>query len=315
MKPHLKREEKAGPPAPVAAGPADPLRGQKETVVRWVLRLCALVSVLGLFLMVIFLFRESLPAWREAGAANIFSSEWSPDKGKYGILIFLVGTMAVSTGSLIIGAPLALGTAVYLHAYAKPSWKRFIGRGLEVLAGVPSIILGWLGFTTLVPLVRRFAGGTGMGILPASIVLAVMILPTIATIARDSLEAVPKAFAEASLSMGATRWQTLRRVTIPAAWPGILAAVILGLGRALGETMAVAMVIGPATAFPKNLITPTHTLTTKIMLEMGESTGVHRSSLFAMALILLALSMFLIWLVRRLSAKTIKGTSGGAFYC
>lgn len=315
MKPHLKSEKKAGLPALKAAEPADPLRGQKETVVRWTLRLCALTSVVGLVLMVLFLFRESLLAWREAGFVNLFAAEWNPDKGRYGILIFLLGTLAVSTGSLIMGAPLALGTAVYLHAYARPSWKRVMGRGLEVLAGIPSIILGWLGFTTLVPVVRRFAGGTGMGILPASIVLAVMILPTIATIARDSLEAVPKAFAEASLSMGATRWQTLRRVTVPAAWPGILAAMILGLGRALGETMAVAMVIGPATAFPKNLTTPTHTLTTKIMLEMGESTGVHRSSLFAMALVLLALSMFLIWLVRRLSAKSITRTSGGAFFC
>jgi len=306
----------AGPTAHSwAGGPVNPFKGQREAAIRWTLRICALTSVVGLVLMVAFLLRESLPAWKEAGLANIFAYEWNPDKGRYGILIFLAGTLAVSLVSLLLGAPLALATAIYLHAYARPAWRRVIGKGLEVLAGIPSIILGWLGFTTLVPLVRRLAGGTGMGILPASIVLAVMILPTVATIARDSLDAVPESFAEASFSMGATRWQTLRRVIIPTAWPGIAVAMILGLGRALGETMAVAMVIGPATAFPRNLTTPTHTLTTKIMLEMGESTGVHRSSLFAMALVLLALSMLLILLVRLLSRKAVREFSGGVLTC
>lgn len=274
-----------------------------------------MISVVALFLMVFFLVRESLPAWKESGVTNVFTSEWNPDVGRYGILIFLVGTLSVSVGALLIGTPLAIATAVYLHAYAGPSWKRVIGRGIEVLAGIPSIILGWLGFTTLVPLFRRVAGGTGMGILPSSVVLAVMIIPTVASIARDSLDAVPETYAEASFSMGATRWQTLRRVVIPAAWPGIAMAVILGLGRALGETMAVAMVIGPATAFPRDLLTPTHTLTTKIMLEMGESTGVHRSSLFAMALILLFLSMLLIWLVRWLSNRATRDISKVSPFC
>jgi phosphate transport system permease protein len=174
---------------------------------------------------------------------------------------------------------------------------------VELLAGIPSIVLGWLGLTVLVPWIRNLSNSAGTGILAASIILAIMVIPTITTISIDALEAVPRSHKEASLAMGATRWQTIRRVLIPAAKPGLIVAVILGMGRAIGETMAVALVIGPASTFASSLTSPTHTMTTKILIEMGESTGVQRSALFAMGVVLLLISMALILAVRMVTRE------------
>ncbi len=274
---------------------------RREWLVKRVLLVTAMVVVLGLALVVYFMVKESIPAFKQAGPANLFSSEWAPGEGRYGMLIFLVGTLATTAGGLILGTPLALGLALFLTQVAPRRSRALFSRGVETLAGIPSIVLGWLGFTILVPWIRELSGSSGSGILAASIVLAVMVIPTITAISRDALEAVPSTYAQASLAMGATRWQTIRRVQLPAAKHGILAAIILGMGRAIGETMAVAMVIGPASVFPTSLTSPTHTLTTKILMEMGESTGVQRSSLFAMGLVLLMLAMALIALMRRVS--------------
>lgn len=275
----------------------------RDWVIRKTLMVMALVVVAGLVLVVYFVAKESLPAFTQAGPANLFGSVWDPRDGRYGMLIFLTGTLATTAGGLLLGTPLALGLALFLTQVAPRRSRSLFTRGVELLAGIPSIVLGWLGFTILVPWIRRITGSSGSGILAASIILAVMALPTITTIAKDALEAVPASYLHASLSLGATRWQTIRRVLIPAAGPGIIAAVILGVGRAIGETMAVAMVIGPASVFPRSLTSPTHTLTTKILMEMGESTGVQRSSLFAMGLVLLVLAMVLVLLVRWVTRK------------
>lgn len=273
----------------------------REWLIKKTLQIMALMVVAGLFTVVFFLFKESLPALTKAGPANLFGAVWSPGDGRYGMTVFLFGTLATTAGGLILGAPLALGLAVFLTQVAPRRSRSLVARGVEILAGVPSIVLGWLGFTMLVPWIRKVTGSSGSGILAASVTLAIMILPTVTTVSRDALEAVPDSFVQASYSLGATRWQTVSRVLLPAAKPGILAAVILGMGRAVGETMAVAMVIGPASVFPKSLTTPTHTLTTKILMEMGESTGVQRSSLFVMGMVLLLLAMALVVLVRRVS--------------
>ncbi len=275
----------------------------KEWLVRKALLVMALVMVFGLALVIFFIAKESLPAFTEAGPANLFGSTWDPGSGRYGMLVFLTGTVTTTAGGLLLGTPLALGLALFLTQMAPRRSRPLFGRVVELLAGVPSIVLGWLGFTILVPWIRKVGGGSGSGILAASIILAVMALPTIAAISRDAIEAVPDSYLQAAYSMGATRWQTIRRVLLPAARPGILAAVILGAGRAIGETMAVAMVIGPASVFPTSLTSPTHTLTTKILVEMGESTGVQRSSLFAMSLVLLLLAMAMVLLVRRVSGS------------
>jgi len=273
----------------------------KEWLIRKALLVSALVVVFGLALVIFFMAKESLPAFTGAGPANLFGSVWDPRQGRYGMLVFLTGTLTTTAGGLILGTPLALGLALFLTQVAPRRSRSLISRAVELLAGVPSIVLGWLGFTILVPWIRRMSGSSGSGILAASIVLAIMVVPTITAISRDALEAVPPSYTQASLSLGATRWQTVRGVLLPAARPGLLAAIILGAGRAIGETMAVAMVIGPASVFPTSLTSPTHTLTTKILMEMGESTGVQRSSLFAMGLVLLVLTMALVMLVRRVS--------------
>lgn len=275
----------------------------KEWLIKKILTVMALMTVLGLALVVFFVAKESVPAFTRAGPANLFSSTWNPGDGRYGMLVFLTGTLATTAGGLLLGTPLALGLALFLTQVAPRRSRSLFTRGVELLAGIPSIVLGWLGFTILVPWIRKVTGSSGSGILAASIILSVMALPTITAIAKDALEAVPSSYLHASLSLGATRWQTIRRVLIPAAGPGILAAVILGMGRAIGETMAVAMVIGPASVFPSSLTSPTHTLTTKILMEMGESTGVQRSSLFAMGLVLLVLAMIMVCLVRWVSRK------------
>lgn len=263
----------------------------------------AMMAVLGVLLIVFFVAREAMPAFTQAGPANLFSSAWDPAGGRYGMLIFITGTLTTTVGGLLLGAPLAIGSALFLTQMAPRRVRSFFTRVVELLAGVPSIVLGWLGFTVMVPWIREATGSPGTGILAASIILAIMVLPTITAISKDALEAVPRSYLDASLAMGATRWQTVRRVLIPSAKPGLLVAVILGMGRAIGETMAVALVIGPATAYPTSLTSPTHTLTTKILMEMGESTGVQRSALFAMGLVLLLLSMALIVLVRAVTRE------------
>lgn len=273
-------------------------------MVRKTLLVLAMMTVLGILLIIFFVAKESIPAFKEAGPANIFGSSWDPSKGQYGMLVFFTGTLATTAGGLLLGTPLAIGSALFLTQMAPRRARSLATRGVELLAGVPSIVLGWLGYTVLVPWIRGVTGGTGTGILAASILLGIMITPTITAISIDALEAVPNSHLQASLAMGATRWQTIRRVLVPAAKPGLLVAIILGIGRAVGETMAVALVIGPSNAFPTSLWSPTHTLTTKIMIGMGESTGVQRSALFAMGLVLLLLSMALILLVRAISGKT-----------
>jgi phosphate transport system permease protein len=263
-------------------GPA--LQGiDREWIVKKTLFVLAMMTVLGIALIIFFVAKESVPAFREAGPANLFGATWDPREGQYGMLIFIVGTLATTVGGLLLGTPLAIGSALFLTQMAPRRLRSIVSRGVELLAGVPSIVLGWLGFTVMVPWIRSATNSTGTGILAASILLGIMVLPTITAISKDALEAVPESHLQASLAMGATRWQTIRRVLLPAAKPGLLVAVILGMGRAIGETMAVALVIGPSTAFPKSLTSPTHTLTTKIMMEMGNrrECSVHPSSPWA----------------------------------
>ncbi len=273
----------------------------REWMIRKILQVAAMVVVVGLAMVIYFMVSESLPAFTRAGPANLFSALWEPKSGRYGMTVFLVGTLATTAGGLLLGTPLALALVLFLMMVGPPRARELFARLIELLAGIPSIVLGWLGFTFLVPILRETTDSSGTGILAASIILAVMVMPTITTISRDALEAVPASFREASLALGATRWQTIKGVLLPSAKHGILAAVILGMGRAVGETMAVAMVIGPASVFPTSLTSPTHTLTTKILMEMGESTGVQRSSLFVMGLVLLFLAMAMVLLVRAVS--------------
>ena len=231
-------------------------------------------------------------------------ARWAPTKGSFGIFPMIVSSFMVTLGALVVGAPLALACATYLSEYAGKKTKILLKPSLELLAGIPSVVYGFLGVVYIVPLIREYLGGSGFSILSTSLVLGIMILPTITSISFDALMSVPAAFREGSFAMGATKWQTVWRVVLPAARSGILASFILGMGRAIGETMAVIMVAGNALKIPTSLLDPLRTLTSNIALELAYATGDHRSALFSTGVVLLVIIMSLnlaanFWVKRR----------------
>ena len=255
-------------------------------------------SVLGLFSLLLllfiaaFIFKEAFPAFAEL-KLGLFGEEWYPSRGEYGILTMVAGSIAVTALALLIALPLSLGCAIYLSELATPLVYRFARPAVELLVGIPSVVYGLVGMVLLCPLIAKFGGGSGSSVLAAGVVLAVMILPTIATISEDSLRAVPRSYREAAFALGATHWQMIRSVLLPASRPGIVAAVVLGTGRAIGETMAMLMVIGNSPIFPKSLLEPARTLTGNIALEINYATGLHASVLFATGAVLFFLVMLI----------------------
>jgi phosphate ABC transporter permease protein PstC len=277
----------------------------KENAIRFVLLLFALSSLLFLFIIFIFILSEGAPLFFKMGARNIaMGARWAPTKGSFGIFPMIVSSFMVTLGALVVGAPLALACATYLSEYAGKKTKILLKPSLELLAGIPSVVYGFLGVVYIVPLIREYLGGSGFSILSTSLVLGIMILPTITSISFDALMSVPAAFREGSFAMGATKWQTVWRVVLPAARSGILASFILGMGRAIGETMAVIMVAGNALKIPTSLLDPLRTLTSNIALELAYATGDHRSALFSTGVVLLVIIMSLnlaanFWVKRR----------------
>ncbi|TLM98740.1 MAG: phosphate ABC transporter permease subunit PstC, partial [Actinobacteria bacterium] len=213
----------------------------------------------------------------------------------------IAGSFIVTLGALAIGTPLAVGTAVFLAEVASPRMRAIVRPAVELLAGIPSVVYGFFGIVILRPVVADFSGSLGFGAFTAWIILAIMIVPTIAALSEDALRSIPPGIREASYAMGATQWQTIRKVLLPAAKIGIIDAIILGMGRAIGETMAVLMVVGNAPVLPRGIFAPLPTLTAQIVMDMGYSTGTHRTALFGMAAILFAFSMFLVAAVRLIS--------------
>lgn len=267
---------------------------QKEERIKWILTFCALSSLLFLFLIFIFILIEGLPLFYKVGFSNIiFGFKWAPTKGSFGIFPMIVSSFLVTIGALLIGGPLGLGCATYLAEYAGKKRKIFLKPALELLAGIPSVVYGFLGVVYVVPFVREIFGGSGFSLLSTSVVLGIMILPTVISITYDSLMSVPRAYREGSLAMGATKWQTTWRVVIPSAKSGILASYILGMGRAVGETMAVIMVAGNALKIPGSILDPLRTLTSNIALELAYASGDHRLGLFSTGVVLLIIIMIL----------------------
>lgn len=266
----------------------------KELFVKYVLIAFALSSLLFLFLIFIFILAEGLPLFHKVGLKNIiFGFKWAPTKGFFGIFPMIVSSFLVTIGALVIGAPLGLSCAIYLSEYSGKKLKLFLKPALELLAGIPSVVYGFLGVIYIVPLVRNYFGGPGFSLLATSVILGVMILPTIISISFDALMSVPKTYREGSFAMGATKWQTIYKVIIPAARSGILASFILGMGRAIGETMAVIMVAGNALKIPTSILDPLRTLTSNIALELAYATGDHRLGLFSTGVVLLVIIMTL----------------------
>ena len=274
----------------------------KEAALRNLFLACACVAVLAVVLIFVFTFWKAIPVITQIGLPAFFSLDWAPTEGRYGILALLAGSGIVTVGALAIGVPLAVGCAVFLTEIAGKRLAGIVSTAVDLLAGVPSVVYGFFGIVVLRPLIAGATGGLGFGALTVWLVLAIMIVPTITTLTMDALRSIPMGIREASFAMGATRWQTIYKVVLPAARMGIVNAVVLGMGRAIGETMAVLMVVGNAPVIPAGIASPLSTLTSQIALDMGYSSGLHRSALFGMGVVLFLISAGLVGIVRALSA-------------
>lgn len=268
---------------------------QAERWIRTGLLTLTLAAAAGVVLIALFVLWEGWPA-----LPTLLGGIWSPEDGRFGIRPMLWGSVAVTLGALVLAVPAGLGLALFLTEVASPRLATIYRPLLQGLAGVPSVVYGFVGMSLLVPAIRAHIGGPGFSVLAGSVVLAVMILPTIAAVAEDALRALSPALREGAYALGATPWQTARRVLLPAARGGLVTAVVLGMGRALGETMAVLMVTGNVATAPRSPLDPVRTLTGNIAMEMGYAVGRHREALFATGALLLALVLLVNQAARRI---------------
>lgn len=272
-----------------------------------VLVLCAAFMSVVVLSIILFVGKQGLMTFSDVSPLEFFlADKWDPMEGKYGALSFVVGSVLVTLAAVAIGTPLGLLGAVFMAKIAPPQLNEFMRPATDLYVAIPSVVYGYVGMVSLIPLLRELFGvNSGFGILAAALVLAIMILPTMIRISEDAIRSVPQALEEGSLALGATRWQTLWNVVLPAATPGIMTAVILSMARAVGETMAVQMLIGNTPLLPTSLFTPTTTLTSNIVIEMGNTPfgSAWGNSLFLMAFVLLAMSLGMILLIRKISAR------------
>jgi phosphate transport system permease protein len=271
-------------------------KGIGEFFIEGLIRILGFSTIGFVLLIFLFLLREGAPAFFQVRLSNLFGSRWYPTFDLYGTLPLILGSAVVTLSAILLALPLGVATAVFVREMS-PHWAREVLKPvIEVLAGIPSVVLGFFGMTMLAPIVREvFGAPTGLTAFTGALLLAYMSLPTIISVAEDALDAVPKSYRDAGLAMGATRWQTIWRVVVPAARPGIVTAVMLGMGRAIGETMAVLMVTGNAARMPTtidSLFRPIRTMTATIAAEMGEVArgSTHYSMLFAIGIILFVLT-------------------------
>jgi phosphate transport system permease protein len=251
--------------------------------------LLALASFAVLVAIAVFILKEALPALQQVGLLDfLFGTEWRPTSGQFGILPMILGTVMVTIGAVIFAVPLGVGCAILLAEVAPLRIRRVLRPAIELLVGIPSVVYGLVGLVLIVPLIREI-GGPGLSLAAGVVVLTAMILPTIISISEDSIRAVPRNYKEGALALGATDWQTMWRVVLPAARPGIAASIVLAIGRAVGEAMALVMVVGMATAIPMSPLDPARPLAPSIALETNYATGLHRSALFAIGVVLFVL--------------------------
>ncbi len=281
-----------------------------EKAISAILTAIAFSAILGLAIITVFIFKEGLPIILRVGGREFFlSSDWDPREGHFGIFSMIVGSLMVTLGAMAVGIVFSLGLAIVLTQFSPPKLTGVLKPIIELLAGIPSVVYGFMGVVTLVPLIRDYLGGPGLSVLAASIVLGIMVLPTVTSISIDALRAVPRPYWEGSIALGATRWQTTYMVMLKAARSGIVAAVILGMGRAVGETMAVIMIAGNALEIPRSILDPVRTLTSNIALEMGYASGHHRQALFATGVTLFVIIMVLNTIALKVSRRRSKGRS------
>ena len=285
----------------------------EEFLIEKGLLITALSSIIIILLIIIFIFSEGLPSMESYGFLKfIFGSTWDPSAGDYGVLPMIVGSLGITGLALLFAVPLSLLCAIFMAEIAPKTMRKILKPVIEILAGIPSVVYGFFGLIVLVPIMRVQFGGTGFSMLTASIILTVMILPTIISVSEDALRSIPLEYKEASLAVGATHWQTIKNVIFPAAIPGIITAVILGMGRAIGETLAVIMVAGNVAQFPNSIFDPVRALTSNIAIEMGYATGIHYSALFGTAIVLFIIIMILLVIANYFHYKK-KITIGGGY--
>jgi phosphate transport system permease protein len=272
------------------------MRRFREFLIEKLILLCGLASIFFVVLIFLFLFREGISVFRTVSPLKfIFGRSWYPisDPAELGILPLIMGSFLVTVGAAIMSVPIGVACAVYIAEISPPRLKEVLKSGIELLAAIPSVVLGFIGIVTIVPWLKSmFHLPTGLTALAGSIMLAFMAMPTIVSIAEDALYSVPASYKEGALALGATHWQTIYRVILPAASSGILAAIMLGIGRVIGETMAVMMITGNAAIIPHSFLQPVRTLTATIAAEMGEAVvgSEHYFALFAIGIVLFVIS-------------------------
>ena len=277
----------------------------REKAIEKIILICAAVSTLAVALITIFIFSSGFPVLKSYGLFNfIFGGSWRPTSGEFGILPLIAGTLGVTLGALIIGIPTGLGCAVFLAEMVKKRTAKLFKAAIELLAGIPSVVYGFFGLAVIVPAIREYilpfaqkinpeAASSGFSVLAGAIILAIMILPTIVSISENSISAVPGEFREASLALGADKRETITKVILPAAKSGIFSSIILAMGRAIGETMAVLLITGNMAQIPGSPLDPAATLTGTIAMEMSYATPQHQSALFAIGIVLFVIIVIL----------------------
>ncbi|BDF42317.1 MULTISPECIES: phosphate ABC transporter permease subunit PstC [Eggerthella] len=263
----------------------------KEGIAKALFVAAAGISVLAVALICVFLFANGVPALAQIGLPEfLFGTTWRPANDIYGIFPMIVGSIYVTAGAMVVGVPTGLLCAIFLSRFASGKIAAVLKPGVELLAGIPSVVYGFFGLVILVPFVRANTPdnvtGNGLSLLAASVLLGIMILPTIITVAQSALDAVPKKYYEGSLALGADHERSVFRVIVPAATSGIMASIVLGVGRAIGETMAVIMVAGNQALIPESIFSGVRTMTANIVLEMGYAADLHRGALVATGVVL-----------------------------
>lgn len=275
----------------------------KEEIMRLVFLLAACASIALVAMICVFLFGNGLPTIGKIGVTEFFLGEtWRPNNDLYGILPMILGSAYVTLGAIVVGVPIGILTAVFMARFCPDGIYKFLKPAVELLAGIPSVVYGFFGLVVMVPFIRDNIGGTGSSMLTASLLLAMMILPTLISVAEAALRAVPNSYYEGALALGAGHVRSVFFTIVPAAKSGIMAAIILGLGRAVGETMAVIMVAGNQARMPQGLLEGVRTMTTNIVIEMGYAADMHRDALIATAVVL-----FIFILIINLTFSYLKG--------
>ncbi|MCI5732338.1 MAG: phosphate ABC transporter permease subunit PstC [Eubacterium sp.] len=278
----------------------------KEKAMKMVFLAAACVSILAVALICIFLFANGIPAIKEIGLFDFLTgTAWKPGNNKFGILPMILGSIYVTAGALIVGVPIGILMAVFMAKYCPQKLYRPLKTGVDLLAGIPSVVYGFFGLVVMVPMVREVFGGNGNSILTASLLLGIMILPTIIETSEAAIQAVPDKYYEGALALGATHERSVFRTVVPAAKSGILAGVILGVGRAIGETMAVIMIAGNQARMPAGLLKGVRTLTANIVIEMGYAADLHREALIATGVVLFVFILIINLLFSILKRKKV----------